>query len=228
MNPGRESQTAVRVCMARALAHEASVVPGFSDPTALALLPERARAQLELQRSGALRGKLRGQLRYASLQKLALMMAVRTVAIDRALGAHPTPQLVVLGAGLDGRAWRMPELRDTTVFEVDHPDSQRQKRARVAPLPALARELRYVPVDFTRDDLDTALASAGHDPRLPTTWLWEGVVMYLTGSTIEATLRVLSRRSTPGSRLVVLYHSPALLLLLVSLSLRRLPRSCGT
>ena len=103
------------------------------------------------------------------------------------------PQVVILGAGLDGRAWRMPELRDVTVFEVDHPDSQREKAARAAALLRVAREVRFVPVDFTRDRLDEPLAAAGHDPARPTTWIWEGVVMYLT--TAESRPRSTSSRA---------------------------------
>ena len=134
------------------------------------------------------------------------MMVPRTIAIDEARARRAaSPQVVILGAGLDGRAWRMPELRDVTVFEVDHPDSQREKQARAAALPRIAREVRFVPVDFTHDRLDDALAAAGHDPARPTTWIWEGVVMYLERADIEATLRVIQRRSAPGSHLVVLY-----------------------
>ena len=131
------------------------------------------------------------------------MMVARTIAIDEAVRAAASPQVVILGAGLDGRAWRMPELRDVTVFEVDHPDSQREKQARAAALQRIAREVRFVPVDFARDRLDDALAAAGHDPARPTTWVWEGVVMYLERADIEATLAVIQRRSAPGSRLVL-------------------------
>src|SRR5207245_167359 len=133
----------------------------------------------------------------------AQMMAVRTVAIDEEVRAAAAPQVVILGAGFDGRAWRMPELAGTVVFEVDHPDTQRDKVARAAALPRLAREIRFVPVDFTRESLEEKLAAAGHDPARPTTWLWEGVVMYLTRPEIQATLAVVARRSTPGSRLVI-------------------------
>jgi len=150
------------------------------------------------------------------------MMVPRTVAIDEAVRAAGAPQVVILGAGLDGRAWRMPELRDVTVFEVDHPDSQREKQARAAALERMAREVRFVPVDFTRDRLDDALAAAGHDPARPTTWIWEGVVMYLELSDIEATLAVVRRRSAPGSRLVVMYAAPSPLALLIGLLVRRL------
>jgi methyltransferase (TIGR00027 family) len=133
------------------------------------------------------------------------------VAIDEAIRAAASSQVVILGAGLDGRAWRMPELAGSTVFEVDHPDSQRVKRERAASLRQVAREVRFVPVDFARDRLEDALGSAGHDPARQTTWVWEGVVMYLERADIEATLRVVEARSAPGSRLVVVYQSPSII-----------------
>jgi hypothetical protein len=51
------------------------------------------------------------------------------------------------------------------------------ERDRIGPLTPLAGSLRFTPVDFTRDQLDPALAAAGHDPARPTTWVWEGVVV---------------------------------------------------
>jgi methyltransferase (TIGR00027 family) len=86
----------------------------------------------------------------------------------------------------------------------------------------MAHEVRFVPVDFTRDRLDDALAAAGHDPARPTTWIWEGVVMYLELSDIEATLAVVQRRSAPASRLAVMYAAPSPLALLIGLLVRRL------
>jgi len=104
----------------------------------------------------------------------------------------------------------MPELADVEVFEVDHPASQRDKRSRVGDLQPLAKSVRFVPVDFTRDRLDTAVASAGHRPEEATTWVWEGVVPYLSRAEVAATVQAVSGRSTAGSRLVVNYQSPAL------------------
>jgi methyltransferase (TIGR00027 family) len=130
---------------------------------------------------------------------------------------------VILGAGFDGRAWRMPELRSATVYEVDHPDTQREKRARTGSLAQQAREVKFVAVDFTRDDLGERLAAAGHDPSQRTTWIWEGVVMYLTPPEVEATLRVVAARSAPGSRLVIVYIAPGgWIVPLVGLVVRRL------
>ncbi|HKO90670.1 MAG TPA: class I SAM-dependent methyltransferase, partial [Polyangiaceae bacterium] len=210
----------VYVCAARALAHGATPVARFSDPTALALLPEAARARVERLRAAGPPESFRQRLARGPLDTRSKMMVVRTVAIDDAVRAASAPQLVILGAGLDGRAWRMQELREVTVFEVDHPDSQREKQALVGRLEKVAREVRFVPIDFTRDSLDAALAAAGHDPARATTWIWEGVVMYLAQSAIEATLDVVQKRSAPDSQLIVVYHSPARILKLVGLVLR--------
>ena len=149
------------------------------------------------------------------------MMTARTIEIDDAVRRSAHPQVVILGAGLDGRAWRMPELRDSVVFEVDHPDTQRDKRARSEGLERKAREVRFVPTDFAKGSLDEALAAAGHDASVPTTWIWEGVVMYLTRPEIEASLAVIEQRSARGSRLVVAYHTPAPYRFLVALWVRR-------
>jgi methyltransferase (TIGR00027 family) len=218
---GQESQTAIMVCMGRAAAHGATSVTRFSDPTALVLLPEEARRWVEQFRAEPEPKSLWKRMKRGLFYHRAQMMVARTVAIDDAIRAAGAAQLVILGAGLDGRAWRMPELKDTVVYEVDHPDSQREKRGRIGGLTQTAREVRFVPVDFTRDPLGDALAAAGHDPARPTTWVWEGVVMYLTRPQVGATLGVITRRSAPGSHLVIAYHRPALMLRLVGPMVRR-------
>jgi len=208
--------------MARAVAHGATSVTRFEDPTALALLSDDARARVERVHAGVAPASLRERIGRALLLRRSHMMIARTVAIDDAVRGVAAPQLVILGAGLDGRAWRMAELQDVVVFEVDHPDSQRDKCARVAPLTQAARDVRFVPVDFTRDSLDDALAAAGHDPTRPTIWIWEGVVMYLTPADVEATLAVVARRSAAGSRLIVAYLGPALIVRVIGPLLRRI------
>jgi len=222
MKRGKESRTAVMVCQARAMAHGRSQIARFSDPTALALLPEDARAVVERFQANLPPASLREKVERALLAKRAHMMVARTIVIDDAVRAARSEQLVILGAGLDGRAWRMPELAGVTVFEVDHPDSQREKRARAAALTPAARDIRFAAVDFERDSLEAALAAAGHEATKTTTWIWEGVVMYLERPAIEATLAVVQRRSAPGSRLVVAYHRPGFRVRLLGLLLRRI------
>jgi methyltransferase (TIGR00027 family) len=186
------------------------------------IISDEARARVERFRKGTAPSGVRDRLAQALLERRSHMMVARTVAIDDAVRDAGCAQIVILGAGLDGRAWRMSELRDKTVFEVDHPDSQREKRTRAEALPQIAGDVRFVPVDFQRDDLDSALSAAGHDPSRPTTWIWEGVVMYLALADIEATLAVIARRSAEASRLIVAYHSPGLILPLIRVLVGRL------
>jgi methyltransferase (TIGR00027 family) len=222
MKAGRGSRTAELVCMGRAVAHVAPPFPGFSDPTARDLLPENARMRVGRATAPARPKGLRANVDRGYLLKQSAFMALRTAAIDDAIRKTAARQVVILGAGLDGRAWRLPELSDAIVFEVDHPDSQRDKRARVGALTPTAREVRFLAVDFARDSLEAALANAGHDVREPTMWVWEGVVMYLTPADVEATLAVLERRSAPGSALSITYAAPAPMLRVVGLIVRLL------
>jgi methyltransferase (TIGR00027 family) len=221
MQKGQASKTAELVCIGRAVAHGAVGVGRFEDPTALQLLSDEGRRRVERIRDGRPAPNLMARFEQMYFRTQAAVMVARTVAIDDAIRSAALPQLVLLGAGLDGRAWRMRELRPVSVFEVDHPDSQRDKRERAKKLDPVAEDVRFVPVDFERDELDMSLAAAGHAPDLPTCWVWEGVIMYLSRADIEATLAVLQRRSAPGSRLIVVYHVPALILAVVGLVLRR-------
>jgi methyltransferase (TIGR00027 family) len=210
MREDEESQTAVLVCSGRAAAHGRTPVAAFADPTAEILLPPDALDRVRAYRAGEPVPGGAAALEQSLLRTTAALMVPRTVAVDDAIRAAPPPQLVVLGAGLDGRAWRLPELSGTVVYEVDHPASQLAKRSRAAELTPAARDIRFVPVDFAADDLAASLAAAGHTPELPTAWLWEGVVPYLTRAQLEATLGVVAGRSAAGSRLVVVYTAPSL------------------
>src|SRR5262249_31926837 len=145
-----------------------------------------------------------------ALKRMADLLALRTMAIDAAVRdavAGGARQAVILGAGLDGRAFRMPELAGIDGFEGDHPATQAAKPAPAAAPPATARSLQFVAVDFERDALADRIAAAGHRPGEPTVWIWEGVVMYLRDEAVRATLAAIAARSAPGSTLVVQYNT---------------------
>lgn len=202
--------------MGRAIAHGRTAITAFSDPTAMVLLTAKQQEEVERVRHGPRPKEWRARFRYAHLTSESQMVVARTVAIDADLRDAMPHQVVILGAGLDGRAWRMHELATAVVFEVDHPDSQMHKRQRAAELAPKAREVRFVPLDFRHGNLGEALEAADHDPRVPTVWIWEGVVMYLGRNDIHKTLHDVRARSAPGSRLIVAYHQPALMLLLLA------------
>lgn len=138
-------------------------------------------------------------------------LALRTRAIDDGVTAaieRGAEQLVLVGAGLDARAFRLPALREVTVFEVDHPSTQGWKKQRVGALTPLARELRFVATDFERDSLRERLAAAGHDATRPTVFIWEGVSMYLTSPAIDRLLHGLRECAAPESTLLATYFEP--------------------
>ena len=185
-----------------------SHVPDFHDPTARVFLSEKGKRSLAKVEQAANAGKRSIGLEMA--RTMADMIALRTRAIDNAVrdaisaGAN---QLVILGAGYDGRAWRMRELADVKIFEVDHPATQAEKRARVTGLPPAFGDVVFVSINFEKESLEAALDRAGHDRASPTCWIWEGVVMYLTRDTMRATLAAIAKRSARGSTLIINYHT---------------------
>src|SRR5580693_6361376 len=155
MRKGTASRTAMWVAAMRGLA-ELDDPALVHDALAADLLPLRYASVLRVARRvpGASRTVLRA-LAIAS-GNLSRHLAFRTRAIDDVVSAEArsgTEQLVLLGAGFDARAWRLSALEGVTVFEVDHPDTQASKRAGIGERRALARELRWVPVDFAEESL---------------------------------------------------------------------------
>jgi methyltransferase (TIGR00027 family) len=205
---GQPSLTAFYVAFARAVAaHDPELARACDDNVSEHLLPRSLTWLIDRTRDHP------HGLRF--LRRTALGMtehlALRTRLIDDAVtsgvqaGAR---QLVVLGAGLDARAHRMPQLGGVTVFEVDHPSTQRFKRSKARAQPVLARELRYVPCDFERETFAAALASCAFDATLPTVWIWEGVTMYLPAPVVAQSLAMISALSSVHSRLIASYLTP--------------------
>lgn len=209
MRARRPSSTAQLVAFGRALADVGlSHVPNFRDPTARTLLNLKRRRTFAKTVHAVQVGKRGAGPRMA--RTMADLMALRTSAIDTAVHdavEGGATQLVILGAGYDGRAWRMPELAGVRVFEVDHPATQEDKRTRIPELPAAIGDVTFVPIDFAKESLDAVLERAGHDRSKPTCWIWEGVVMYLAREVMRATLADIAGRSAAGSTLIVNYHT---------------------
>ena len=129
--------------------------------------------------------------------------AVRTLFFDdyfaRAVEAG-IRQVVILAAGLDSRAFRLPWPAGTTVYEIDQPKVLEYKSAtlaahRVQP----SADRREVPIDL-RQDWPAALRDAGFDPAAPTAWLAEGLLMYLPADAQDRLFAQVTELSAPGSR----------------------------
>jgi methyltransferase (TIGR00027 family) len=125
-----------------------------------------------------------------------------TEAIDEGVG-----QYVLVGAGMDTFAFRRPDLTQRLrVFEVDRPAAQAFKRQRLAAVGLeLPPHLHFVPADLDQEDLATALARSGYDPRVPAFFGWLGVTMYLDRDTTLATLRAIRSVAVGGTQVVFDY-----------------------
>ena len=196
------SRTAAAVAVARGLAEllppEAQLA---RDPYGAAFSYRGVREHL---------GRLRPLAETRVMKAWILYMQVRTRVIDDALRAFLAAggrQVVLLGAGYDTRALRLPELADATILEIDHPATQGRKRSVLAKLGADS-PARYVTWDFeTRamEDLPDVLEEAGLDRAQPVFTIWEGVTMYLTEAAIDASLRAIRAWSPAGSKLAMTY-----------------------
>jgi methyltransferase (TIGR00027 family) len=127
--------------------------------------------------------------------RVAYLDRLAGTAVDR-LGAR---QIVILGAGYDTRAARLPRA-GVRFFEVDHPATQAAKRARLAELDGYPVDAAtYVTCDFETEDPVARLVAGGLDARAPALVLWEGVVSYLTEDAVRATATRLATRLDPRS-----------------------------
>jgi methyltransferase (TIGR00027 family) len=177
------------------------------------LLPERERLARDPYgtRFSLVRFLPRPVARALFPRRAILYMQVRTRVIDDVMLAFIRDggtQIVILGAGFDCRALRFErELEGATVYEIDHPTTQRKKRAIVGD----AAHAKYIAWDFEARDTRELGAAIGHDPSRKTLTIWEGVTMYLSPRAIDETLHAIHGYSAPGSKLVFTYMARSLL-----------------
>jgi methyltransferase (TIGR00027 family) len=211
----RPSRTAEYMALFRAV--ETAEPPErrlFNDPYAASLLTGRLKALANLARL-PLAGRLATWFLDLGWPRTRSSAVVRTRLIDDLVCQSTRAaarQALLLGAGFDSRPYRLNELRSVPVFEVDHPATQNAKRRRLRiPLGSLPANVRFISVDFEKDNLETALLAAAFDPRLPAVAVWEGVVSYLTPAAVDHNFRTLARLLAPGSELIFTYvHQGAL------------------
>ena len=92
--------------------------------------------------------------------------------------AQGIDQYVILGAGFDTFALRREDMAGRLrVFEVDFPDVQALKRARIERAAATPAQLpTFVPVDFETMKVSEALLAAGFDPSRPAVFSWMNTI----------------------------------------------------
>lgn len=112
-------------------------------------------------------------------------------------------QVVILAAGLDSRAYRLPWPDETTIFELDQPQVLDFKRRVLAEQQAKPNaERREIAIDL-RDDWPQALRDNGFDPARPSAWIAEGLLIYLPAAAEEQLFTGINTLAAPGSHLAV-------------------------
>jgi len=187
------STTAVGVAAVRA-AEAAQPAPLFTDPLAPAFV-DAAQTFWSIDRDEPADRRRVGALIF--------WIRVRTRFLDDVIArasAEGCRQFVVLGAGLDARAFRLPRPPDARFFEVDLPAVLAFKEQVVRDNGFTPACERIVVATDLAGAWTTDLDRAGFDPAQHTTWLAEGLLAYLTEATREAVIDALTQRSVPGSR----------------------------
>jgi methyltransferase (TIGR00027 family) len=113
-------------------------------------------------------------------------IVVRTKFLDEALlraQADGVSQVVILAAGMDARAFRLPWQRGTTVFEIDQPHMITAKDERLAGERPRCQRVA-VGVDLA-DDWPKVLQSQGFTSSSRTVWLIEGLLQYIDASDVD-------------------------------------------
>jgi methyltransferase (TIGR00027 family) len=145
-----------------------------------------------------------------NLRRGAEGMAVRTRHFDGLFtdaAAAGVRQAVILAAGLDARAYRLPWPAGTTVYELDQPEVIDFKTKTLADLGAKPRaDRRTIAIDL-RDDWPKALRDNGFDPTQPTAWIAEGLLIYLPSEAQDLLFDRINELSASGSR-VATEHIP--------------------
>jgi len=198
MIEGRPSTTAFHVAAARAAHLKFDAAPYvLEDVHAARLLDEEGLAQIDtFSNDGPW-----------ILLENRLFLCLRARHVEERLAAayaRGVRQYVILGAGLDSFAWRQPEgLEDLSIFEVDHPSTQRWKAARLDSLGwPVPTNTELVECDFEKQTASEALGATRFDPSQPAVVSWMGVIYYLERATADLALRDLAGIMAPGSELI--------------------------
>ena len=139
-------------------------------------------------------------------------MIARTAFFDQVVKkalVENLPQIVFLGAGYDTRPYRFKDLvRETRIFELDAPPTQLRKREVLENNAiAMSDELKFVPIDFSQDNLQAVMLKAGFSMDKPVLFVWEGVTYYLSSEIVDETLSAVRTLSAAGGSICFDYAS---------------------
>lgn len=208
MKEGQSSRTAEAAAALRANHFKNTVSPVFSDPYAFELTSRSWKKLLSspllvklmnsavLNRTlGLLTGQVVGRSRYAE------------DLLDQAVQQN-TQQYVLVGAGLDSFALRESHHYPTLkIFEVDHPDTQAAKQAKLKKLGEIPATVEFVAINFEKESISEALARSLYERSAPAFFSWLGTTHYLNPQTTLQTLKSIAAFAANASEVVLDYST---------------------
>ena len=124
--------------------------------------------------------------------------------LDDAL-QHGIESLVILGAGMDTRAYRLPTASAAQVYEIDLPENIECKEEYVRRLMGtVPAHVKLVPIDFNCQELGQVLPDAGYSSKHKSFFVWEGVTQYISETAVRKVFAFLQQASQE-SRLAFTY-----------------------
>jgi len=113
--------------------------------------------------------------------------------------------LVILGAGMDTLAYRIPDVSTLQVYEVDLPEIiERKKAVLIRLFGKVPDQIRLVSVDFNRQEVGEVIQEAGYTYESRSIFIWEGVTQYISESAIGKIFGFI-QKACLGSWLVFTY-----------------------
>ena len=161
----------------------------LDDPIALTLLGEDAIRQIKNNREHHQTLEARA-LRTHIVVRSRFAEGRLEEAVNRGI-----TQYVILGAGFDTFAYRQPLwAKSLTIFEVDQPATQAQKRLRLERTDmTIPPNLIFAGIDFEHESLRDGLLHNGVSFTEPSFFSWLGVTMYLKEDAIDAVLQTIAQ-----------------------------------
>ncbi|KAG7536745.1 putative S-adenosyl-L-methionine-dependent methyltransferase [Arabidopsis suecica] len=145
-----------------------------------------------------------------------VILAVRTLWFDTRIQAAlesfhgEAAQVVLLGAGMDARSYRLNCLNKSDVFEVDFQDVLETKASLVQAavnsrddLKMTAKSLVRVAIDIRDNDWFEQLKKSGFLPDINTVWVLEGILYYLSHTEAMQVLKLIADKCAQTSTVLL-------------------------
>ncbi|KAL7606371.1 uncharacterized protein LOC111890312 [Lactuca sativa] len=131
-----------------------------------------------------------------------VILAVRTLWFESKLEAALESfgggaQVVLLGAGMDTRAYRLSCLKESDVYEIDFPEVLEMKETLLQTainnsINPQSKSLTRIAADMREEDWFKKLQSSGFIPEKNTVWILEGIIYYLPHSQAMGVLKTIA------------------------------------